>query len=184
MTSERAERAIVLLRGVNVGGRQLAMSALRVGLEEAGCADVATYIQSGNVVLIPPCSAPENLPAWLEGIITDLAGFEVPVVLRTLAELEQTVALNPYPHAAATQLHVVFHAEPPDPAAVESLDLNQFAPESCRVVGRDVYLCLPNGMGRAKLPVALGRLWRTAKSSPGTARNWNTVLKLVALAKG
>jgi uncharacterized protein (DUF1697 family) len=88
-------RTVVLLRGVNVGGRSLPMASLRAVLESAGCSDVVTYVQSGNVVLSPPAPAPENLPAWLERVVSDAAGFDVPVVLRTPAALERTVARNP-----------------------------------------------------------------------------------------
>jgi len=177
-------REVVLLRGVNVGGRKLSMPALRTALEEAGCGDVATYIASGNVLLRPPAPAPKNLRSWLERVIADVAGFEVPVVLRTAAELERTVARNPYPDAGGTRLHVVFFADAPGKAALEGVDVDAFAPEECRLVDRDLYLHLPDGMGRAKLPVALDKAARRAKSpAAGTARNWHTVLKLVELAE-
>ena len=158
------------------------MPALRTALEDAGCTDVVTYIQSGNVALTPPVRAPKALRAWLEKIVAGVAGFEVPVVLRTRAELERTVASNPYPEAGGSELHVVFFDEGPGPDALDGLDLDAFAPEACRLVGRDLYLYLPNGMGRAKLPVALEKANRRAKTV-GTARNWNTVLKLVDLVQ-
>jgi uncharacterized protein (DUF1697 family) len=176
-------RVVALLRGVNVGGRKLSMAELRRSLEDAGCTDVVTYIQSGNVVLEPPQPGPDDLSGWLAALIGAVAGFEVPVVLRTQAELEQTVAANPYPEAGGTQLHVVFFAEPPGDDALAGVDVDAFAPESCTLVGRDLYLHLPHGMGRAKLPVALEQAGRKAeRPAVGTARNWNTVLKLVALA--
>jgi uncharacterized protein (DUF1697 family) len=175
-------RQVALLRGVNVGGRPLSMSTLRAALTAAGCTDVVTYIQSGNVVLAPPQPAPDDLGTWLEREITEVAGFEVPVVLRTAEELEATVAANPYPDAGGTRLHVVFFATDPGTAVIDALDLAAFAPEACTLVGRDLYLHLPNGMGRAKLPVALERAGRSARPpAVGTARNWNTVLKLVEL---
>jgi uncharacterized protein (DUF1697 family) len=177
-------REIVLLRGVNVGtGRKLSMAALREALEAAGCSGVSTYIQSGNVVLAPPQPAPADRAAWLEGIIAEVAGFEVLVVLRSYAELQQTVACNPYPGAGGTKLHVVFFPDEPGRDALDGVDLAAFEPEECSLVGRDLYLHLPDGMGRAKLPVALEKAARRAKSPlVGTARNWNTVLKLVELA--
>src|SRR5262245_18728425 len=102
-------RIVVLLRGVNVGGRKLPMNALRSGLEEAGCADVVTYIQSGNVVLAPPAGRkPAQLRPWFESTISSIAGYEVGVVLRTAAELRHTVEHNPFPDAGGTALHVVF----------------------------------------------------------------------------
>lgn len=177
-------REIVLLRAVNVGGRTLSMAALRDALAGAGCTDVATYIQSGNVVLTTPKGAPRDLPEWLGGIISELAGYDVPVVLRTLAQLERTVERNPYPQATGTQLHVVFFAADPPRSIVDGFDLAPFAPEHCTLVDLDLYLHLPNGMGRAQLPLALDKAGRKLKPpSIGTARNWNTVLKLVDMAR-
>ena len=172
---------MALLRGVNVGGRKLSMAALKAALEEAGCRDVVTYIQSGNVVLTPPKPAPKDLRAWLEKQISPVAGFDVAVVVRTDAELRKTIERNPYPNASGTQLHVVFfEAAPPKPF----IDQTEFAPEEFTLVGKDLYLHLPNGMGRAKLPIALEKAGRKAKGDPGTARNWNTVLKLLEMATG
>lgn len=177
-------RHVVLLRGVNVGsGRKLLMAELRSRLEALGCSDVITYIQSGNVVLTAPPNLPCDLGTWLEGVISEIAGFDVPVVLRTLEELERTVANNPYPAAGGTELHVVFFAEAPAHDVLGSLELAAFAPDSCVLVGSDLYMYLPNGMGRSKLAIALERSGRKANgASIGTTRNWNTVLKLIDLA--
>ncbi|HUC32236.1 MAG TPA: DUF1697 domain-containing protein, partial [Ilumatobacteraceae bacterium] len=116
-------RIVALLRGVNVGGRKLPMAALRAGLEAAGCADVATYIQSGNVVLTLP---PKRSDKWLAATISELAGFDVAVVTRTAKELASTVARNPYPDASGTKLHVVFYDVAPK--WVRTLDLVPFDP--------------------------------------------------------
>ena len=171
-------RIVALLRGVNVGGRKLPMAALRAGLEAAGCADVATYIQSGNVVLTLP---PKRSDKWLAATISELAGFDVAVVTRTAKELASTVARNPYPDSSGTKLHVVFYDVAPK--WVRTLDLVPFDPEHCTLVGRNLYLSLPNGMGRAVLPTALEREGKRRKSL-GTARNWNTVVTLATMAKG
>lgn len=173
----RTGPVVALLRGVNVGGHQLSMAALRTHLEQAGCADVATYIQSGNVVLTPP-KVRGSLDGWLSDRIGELAGFSVPTVTRTRAELDAVVEGNPYPTAEGTTLHVVFFGEPVPPAVIERVDLDAVAPEECALVGRDLYLHLPNGMGRAALPAALEKAGRALKGPQGTARNWNTVQKL------
>ena len=178
-------RDIALLRGVNVGGRKLSMKALRDSLEDAGCSDVTTYIQSGNVVFTRPDRAPKDLARLVGTIASDVAGFEVPVVVRTLRELEQAVDRNPYPKATGTKLHVVFFAKAPTKASLQKIDLRKFAPEHCTVVGKDLFLYLPDGIGRAKLSVAIEKARKASKGGdPGTARNWNTVLKLVELAGG
>ena len=173
-------RVVVLLRAVNLGkARKVPMAALRAALEAAGCSDVVSYIQSGNLVITPPEPEPADLAAWLEDVIADHAGIEVPVVLRTADEIEQTVARNPYPTAGGTQLHVVFFAEQPATGALAEVDPQEFAPDEFALVGRDLYLHLPDGMARTKLPGALERAGRKAgPPAVGTARNWNTVLKM------
>jgi uncharacterized protein (DUF1697 family) len=181
------EPVVVLLRGVNVGGHKLPMSTLRAVLEAAGCTGVVTYIQSGNAVVVPPSPAPAeaDLAAALGTAISEAAGYGVPVVLRSRGELRHTVEANPYPGAEGTRLHVVFFGEPPGPSLLSGLDQAPFAPEAATLVDRDLYLHLPNGMGRAKLPTAVERAGRSLRPpTVGTARNWNTVLKLLDLAGG
>lgn len=179
-------RLVMLLRGVNVGGnRKLPMTALRRGLEAAECADVVSYIQSGNVAITPPTSAPNDLQTWLEQVVAGIAGFDVPVVLRTLPELERTVERNPYPHAGGTRLHVMFFSRTPERDLFDGIEAEHSPPEAVTLLDRDLYLYLLRGIGRAKLPSAIDRAAR--RSSPpigGTTRNWNTVLKLVELARG
>lgn len=180
------DKVVALLRGVNIGKRRLAMADLRAGLEAAGCGEVVTYVQSGNVVATLPPAATRGTDdegvAWLGRAISQVAGFEVLVVLRTRAELEAVVAANPYPESGGTRLHVLFHAEEPPPDLLERLDLAAFAPEHATIIGREIYLDLPNGMGRSVLPAALDKAGRTRPPRLVTARNWNTVLELLRLA--
>jgi len=172
----------VLLRGINVGGRNLLpMGGLREALADAGCTDVVTYIQSGNAVITPPTSAPADLAAWMHDLVSAAAGFEVPVVLRTSSELERTLDQNPFPGASGTQLHVTFFPETPPVDLFDELS-QSLLPEQCVLAGRELYLCVPDGLGRAKLPVAIERAVRSSGCTAGTTRNWNTVLKLVELA--
>ena len=167
---------IALLRGINVGGnRKIHMADLRVTFAEAGCAEVASYIQSGNLVFAHPADA--DLAERLERAIEAATGFDVPVILRTAEAWEGVIDANPYPGVDPTKLHVAFLAEPPAPAVVAGFDSTRFAPEEFAVVGREVYLHLPDGMGRAKLPPALPLI-----RGVGTARNWRTVLKLAELS--
>jgi uncharacterized protein (DUF1697 family) len=169
---------IALLRGINVGGnRKIHMADLREVFAEAGCADVTSYIQSGNLVFSHPSTDAEKVTAVLERRIEDATGFDVPVILRTAAAWEGVVDANPYPGIEPTTLHVVFLAAPPAAAAVAAFDAARFTPEEFAVVGREVYLHLPDGLGRAKLPPALPLI-----RGAGTARNWRTVLKLAELS--
>ena len=171
-------RFVALLRGVNVGGRSLKMDALREIVATAGGTDVATYIQSGNVVLSHRMRSSSKLGAHLSAAIEDATGMQVAVIVRTEREWERVIASNPFPDAGGTTLHVVFLADRPPAGTLDPIDLAAFAPEEATLVGRELYLHLPNGMGRAELPKALEKL---GPPVTGTARNWNTVLKLQAM---
>jgi len=167
-----------LLRGVNVGGKnKVSMSALRALVESLGHHDVTTYIQSGNVVFT---AAKAITPQTLEQAIARKLGLDITLVLRTHAELKQAVKANPFSTADLSKVHVGFMAAKPKPAVVAALDAEQFSPESFAVKGRELYLYLPNGMGRTKLPAYLDRRLKT----PTTVRTWNTVLRLLELAGG
>jgi uncharacterized protein (DUF1697 family) len=175
-------RQVVLLRGINVGGHRLSMALLRDRLEHAGCTEVLTLLQSGNVVLTPPAKRRADLSVWLAATIGDLAGYDVPVVLRTHAELVEIVDNNPYPGAGGAQLHVAFLEPAPHADVLDGIDLSSCAPERCSMIDREIYFHLPEGMGRAKLPVLVDRAVKRSSPSVMTVRNWNTVLKLVDLS--
>jgi uncharacterized protein (DUF1697 family) len=173
---ETVPRHVGLIRAINVGGRhRLPMAELRAFLESSGFAEVRTYLQSGNVVF---ASAGAVEPAALEAALSEKFGFEITVVLRTPSEMRRIVAGNPFPSIEPTKLHVAFMVEAPPSTSVEGLDVGAFAPEQVVLRGRDAYLHLPGGMGRARLPSwLLGRLGARA-----TVRNWSTVTTLADLA--
>ncbi len=172
---------VALLRGINVGGnRTIKMSDLRAVFLAAGARDVATYIQSGNVVFAHAARSEPALAAELEKRIATAAGFQVPVILRSAGQLARVIEDSPFPDADPDHLHVAFLAARP-PSNVPTIDARAFAPERCAVVGRDLYLYLPNGMGRSKLAAAVLARPKTIGAS-GTARNWRTVLKLHELS--
>jgi uncharacterized protein (DUF1697 family) len=168
---------VALLRGINVGGRRkVSMADLSAAFAAAGCHDVVTYIQSGNVVFLPPAGA-APLVATLEPVVADAAGFEVPIVVRSAAELAGVIAAQPFDAADPAHLHVCFlGAEPSEVAQARFADAAA-APEAFSRSGLDVYLHLPGGMGRSRLGLAVDRL-----AVPVTVRNWRTVQKLAELA--
>ncbi len=176
-------RVIVLLRGVNIGKRRVSMVDVRDGLEQVGCRDVITYVQSGNLVLTPPAKHAGPLSSWLELNLSRIAGFDIPVVTRTARELSEVVSGNPYPDSGGTLLHVSFYAETPRANLLDGINLSAYAPEQCTLIGREMYLHLPNGMGTAKLPADIEKANKRKPAVLATTRNWNTVLKLLELAK-
>jgi uncharacterized protein (DUF1697 family) len=170
---------VALLRGINVGGKaKIPMAALRDTCAGAGCDDVVTYIQSGNVVLKSRLTA-DKLRSALEAAIAEEFGFNPAVMVRTAKELASVVDRNPYAGADDKTVHVGFLHAAPNAATKKCLATIDCAPEELTVAGRDVYLHLPNGMGRAALPVQMERCLRP---TPITVRNWRTVTKLVELS--
>lgn len=155
------------------------MADLEAVVADAGGERVTTYIQSGNVVFGHRSRSAAKLGAQLEQAIEAAVGFPVPVMLRSAPEWEVVVAANPYPGVEPTTLHVAFLGGDPAPGAADSVDRDAFAPEEFEIVGRQVYMHLPNGMGRSKLPQALEII-----GIPATVRNWRTVTKLAELATG
>lgn len=173
---------IALLRGINVGGSHLLpMKDLKEIFVSAGCSDVSSYIQSGNVIFNAPKGILKKLPGMIAGEIGRRFGFEVPVILRSSEQLENTISANPFLRAGEPEktLHVMFLADLPDPAAVSSLDHNRSPGDRFHVQERDVYLHLPNGGARSKLTNAY---FDSKLSTRSTIRNWATVLKLLELS--
>ena len=169
---------IGLLRGVNVGGSHaLAMADVRRVFTDGGATSVATYIQSGNVVFQHAERSAAPLIADLEKALARAAGFSVPVVLRTLKEWQAMTSANPWDVTDPKLIHVVLFSAKISKTDIPAIDPAAYEPETFVVRPRELYLSLPNGMGRAKLPKLLARVMRT-----GTARNWSTIVKLEQMA--
>jgi len=174
---------IALLRAVNVGGRMVAMADLRALLTDLRCGNPRTLLQSGNAVFALPAKTPATaFEAKLEAEAQRRFGFAVAFMLRSAAEWNEVIARNPFPEAAKNDpAHLVLMAlkSAPAAAAVKTLRDGYNGPETIHVAGRDAYLIYPDGIGRSKLTNAL---IERKLGVAGTARNWNTVLKLAALA--
>lgn len=175
---------ISLLRGVNVGGRNLIrMDALRTLYESLGLGDVRTYVQSGNVVFSTREKDLQKLAKRIEDGIESKFGFRPSVILRTSAELRDVVARNPFAgreDIEPNKLLIMFLASEPGAEARSKILAIKAEPEELRMDGRELYIYFPDGMGKTKLPLA--SIERALKV-PGTGRNWNTVTKLLAMAE-
>jgi uncharacterized protein (DUF1697 family) len=172
-----------LLRGINLGShKRLAMADLRALVEGLGCADVRTYVQSGNVVFRSDLGAADAARA-IERAIQKELGLEVPVVIRTGRRLRDLVAGNPFSRSKiqANTLYVTFLAGKPDQSRVEKLIDRSFEPERIEIVGEDVYLVFPHGAGRVKLDNAM---LERQLGVAATTRNWRTVTALADLTAG
>lgn len=175
---------MALLRGINLGGHhKVPMAELRRLLEESGLSDVSTYLQSGNAAF-DSAEEPDVVRRRIEAEVAERFGFEVAVVIRSRTQLDQVVADNPFPEAAADdpkKVHAFFLVDEPDADTWERFDANAFAPEELGVGDDVVYVHTPGGLGRAKLPDQVVRRLHPVEV---TARNWRTVLKLVEMAEG
>jgi uncharacterized protein (DUF1697 family) len=179
-------RVVVLLRAVNVGGHgALPMADLRAAATGLGHTDVATHLATGNLLLTPAPGSPataDGLAARLTADLGERLGRPLALTVRTAAELDDVVAANPYPQAAAddpAHLVVVFLDGPA--TADGAADLSAYGPERATWRGREGYVHYPDGIGRSR--VTAGVLDRLAGRS-GTGRNWRTVLALQARLRG
>ncbi len=177
-----SKRHVALLRGINVGGKHaLPMKDLAAMFEGAGCADVGTYIQSGNVVFSASAAVARKVPELVEGAIVKRFRFAAPVQTRSADELRAIVAENPLLEKGAdpATLAVVFLAQKPSPKQVAALDPNRSPGDTFVVSDREIYLRCPNGFARSKLTNA----WLdTTLATISTSRNWRTTTKLLELA--
>jgi len=174
---------IALLRGINVGGRNsLPMADLKRLFASAGCRQVTTYIQSGNVVFDADLEAVGSLATTLSDAVDDEFGFRPAIRLVASSELGQAIGANPYPDAAndPRSLHLSFLDAEPRAEDVERARQLLVESESCEVRGQHLYLHAPNGIGRSKFA---GRAEKELGVTM-TGRNWRTILKLQELASG
>jgi uncharacterized protein (DUF1697 family) len=171
---------VVLLRGINVGGRaKLSMAALRDICAAVGCTSVETYVQSGNVVLESALSA-AKLPDALEDAIDQQMGFRPRVVVRRHADFVRVLENNPYPDTEDRYLHVGFLSDKPAKSALATIDGLDLEPEGCTVAGKEIYLNYVEGAGRSK---KLGKVpFEKRLGVAMTARNMRTVAKLAELS--
>jgi len=172
---------IVLLRGINLGStNRVAMPNLRSALADAGFDDVATYVQSGNVVLSSSDSA-AKVGRAVERLIEKEFGLEIPVVVRTRAQVAAVVKRNPLGKVAKNpkRYQVSFLEKKPTAALMRKLEAVAAPTERVVSAGREIYAWHPEGVARSKLWAALAGkdLGVTA-----TARNWTTVTTLLELA--
>ncbi len=174
---------VVMLRSINVGGRnKVAMADLKALVTSLGFTEVATYLQSGNVVCSGR-SGPQVVARTIAGGIEQTLGLSVPVIVRTDRDLAGVLRGNPLAPREddPTKLHVTFLDRTPDRDRVEHLEseAERFHPDRLTVVGPDVFLHCPGGYGETKLTNVFveRQLGATA-----TTRNWRTVGALGRLA--
>lgn len=174
-------RQVALLRGINIGSRnRIAMPALREALSGAGYEDVATYVQSGNVVLTSREKS-AALERSLERLIAQRFDLEIPVVVRTRVQLAKVVEENPLGDVALDpkRYQVAFLRSKLSREAATALKEAAVEPEQVVIAGREIYSWHDAGVARSKLWAAIAS---KKLGVDATARNWTTVTTLLELA--
>ena len=176
---------ITLLRGINVSGaNSIKMADLKGLFEDLGFLKVKTYIQSGNVVFTSDNSDMAHIQKDIEDSFAQTFGFPVKVMVRTANELNAIIENNPFqnqPMRESNRIIALFLASDPSSTALEEIQKTYDGPEEIDIIGQEVFIYYPDGMGRSKLTnTFLEKRLKTA----GTARNWNTVLKLQKMMEG
>jgi uncharacterized protein (DUF1697 family) len=175
---------VALLRAVNVGGRKLVMSELRAMLADLGHPEARTLLQSGNLVFDAGPRAGADLEAWLEAETQTRFDLTTDYLARTAAEWAAIIAANPFPAMARddpSHLVVMPLKSAPADGALAALRAAIVGREQAEVIGRNLYLTYPDGIGQSKLTSAVIERRLGVR---GTARNWNTALKLAEIASG
>jgi uncharacterized protein (DUF1697 family) len=182
---------VALLRGINVGGGgKVPMADLRDLLTKLGHSDVKTYIQTGNIVFTPPHDDTGKLAAEIRDAIKSTFGVSTFAVVLTKAELAAAIAANPYPDEPNPKwVHGVFLVDDPRQAqhdrvadAVAAAS-DRGSRDEAKIVGKILYLHTPDGFGTSELAKDLLMKNRRDPLANGTARNWSTISKLLALSE-
>lgn len=184
---------VALLRGINVGTRnRIAMPALRDAVSALGHTDVSTYIQSGNLLFTPARAVTVTLATQLEDAVEEAFGIRPRVAVLTRDELARAIDRSPYPDESNPKyVHAVFFGDKPGAQLSAFVERavhtarDKGSPDDATLVGDVLYLHTPAGLGRSELAVQLGKAHGPLNTKgSGTARNWSTVTKLLALCDG
>jgi len=181
-TSPRVHAA--LLRAVNVAGHQnVRMADLCAFLTRLGFTDARSLLASGNLVFRGGTKTGPALERLLEAEAVKRLRLATQFFVRSAEEMESVIAQNPFPDEAErdpARLVVLFLKDEPGPKAVKALQAAITGREVVRAKGAQAYAVYPDGQGRSRLTIAQ---IEKHLGTRGTARNWNTVLKLGALTR-
>lgn len=175
---------VALLRGINVSGQKIIkMEELKRSFESLRYNNVTTYIQSGNVVFRTKVKSNSLLQTQIENKISRDFGYKVPVIVKSLEEIEKTVKRNPFKNVKTEKgekLHVSFLSRKPARNAGDSLAAVNDDIDEIRLLGSEVYLLCRNGYGNTLFS---NTFIEKKLAVSATTRNWATVEKLLSLGK-
>lgn len=170
---------VAFLRAINVGGTgKIAMAELKALAEKIGLSEPRTLLQSGNLVFGSKSTSAAALEKLLEREVAARFGVKPDVMVRSAKELDAVIARNPFAKEARNdpaRLHVHFLKSPTSAAQVAALSAAVKGREAVKGAGAEVFIYFPDGAGHSKLT---GAVVERHLGTRGTARNWNTVIKL------
>lgn len=175
-------KIIALQRAINVGGVKVNIAELRAMVSDLGFSEVKSYVASGNLVFDGDGRETAELEALFETEATKQLGLTTEWMCRTAAEWKAILAANPYPDFARespSKLLVTMFKTTPDKQGLEAVRAKASFGETMELIGRELFVTFPEGAGKSKLGSAAA--WKPLKS-PGTSRNWNTMVKLGEMA--
>jgi len=176
------ETYIALLRGINVSGQKMIkMADLVELLSELKLKNIRTYIQSGNVVFENTKTDPKKLASKIKEKILEYYGFDVPVIIRSQAELLTILKKNPFlgkRKEDTEKFYVAFLSEEPESENIKKMEILRNTPEEWVVSGKEIYLFYSSGYGKSKLT---NNVFESKLKVIATTRNWNTVNTLSTL---
>lgn len=175
---------ISILRGINVSGqKKILMQDLKALYETLHFKKISTYIQSGNVVFSTDKKTDEQkLAGEIEQAIQNKYQFEVPVIVLSLEQLQQTVAANPFlkeKNINPEKLHVTFLGKKPSVENMKNIESIGFLPDRFVLIDTAIFLFCPDSYGNTKLS---NTFFETKLKVSATTRNWKTVNKLLEMA--
>ncbi|MEO1051447.1 MAG: DUF1697 domain-containing protein [Bacteroidota bacterium] len=176
---------IALLRGINVSGqKKIKMADLRAHLEELNFSKISTYIQSGNIVFNAISESPHDLETLIASKIKEKYGFDVPVLIQTPEQIEMLIDRCPYIKDAdkdPKKIYLTLLSEEPSADRVAQLSHIQYEGEEYILQDRCIYFYADNGYGKAKMN---NNFFENKLKVNATTRNWNTMNKLLDMARG
>jgi uncharacterized protein (DUF1697 family) len=173
---------IVLLRGINVGGRnKIKMADLRKLLEEHDFQKVKTYIQSGNIILEHPTFDENAISQTIKTAIANHYGYDIAVMTFSATDFKTVIDNNPFPEVPENEykaLNATLLSDIPNLDNFHYVEAKKHESEQIKIIGKAFYMYCPNGYGKTKLD---NKTIEKRLEVAATTRNWRSMLKIWGL---
>ena len=172
-----------MLRGINVSGHnKINMSELKLLYEELKFDNITTYIQSGNVIFSTDQTNFKILSQKIEQKIFEQYGFNIPVIIRSVSEMQAVISNNPFYNIKnfdSKKLYITFLSDIPSASNLETIKEYHYEPDSFVMKEKEVYVFCPNGYGKNKLT---NIFFENKLKVTATTRNWRTVNEIIHIS--